>query len=84
MASLDLLGLQDTKATLERLAAPEHQVEFPLLPFSMTLQCSLAAASQADAQIDLPWIRALKASKGCSCFLFYIDTSLSPGMCFYP
>ena len=56
MASLDLLGLQDTKATLESLAAPEHQVEFPLLPFSVTLQCSLAASSQADAQIDLPWI----------------------------
>lgn len=82
MASLDLLGLQDTMATLERLAAPEHQVEFPLLPFSVALQSSLSAASKTDAQIDLPWIRALQASKGCSCFLFYINTSQSPGRCF--
>lgn len=84
MASLDLLGPQDTKATLERLAAPEHQVEFPSLPFSGTLQFSLSAASKAGAQMDFPWIRALQASKGCSCFLFYINIFQSPGRCFYP
>lgn len=56
MASLDLLGPQDTKATLERLAALEYQVEFPLLPFSVPLQSSLSAASKEDAQMDLPWI----------------------------
>lgn len=46
MASLDLLGLQDTKATLERLAAPEHQallVRLVILgPRDLTLDTSVA------------------------------------------
>lgn len=66
MASLDLLGLQDTQVTLERLATPEHQVEFFFLPCSMTLVLTLA--SKVHVQIDLPWIPVLQVLRGISMF----------------